>query len=97
MDFQGIGTFLIGAVGVYNAIQVTLTKVQAGKAARHSAVAVTAVTALGVVVKELEVNTNSKMDELISAKEAAADLVGERRGTLSGIAQEQARQSKEPT
>jgi hypothetical protein len=95
--FQGIGTFLLGCVGVYNSVQSTLAKRAARRASIHASTAITSVEELKTTVQTLEVNTNSKMDQLIAAREATADAQGEKRGTALGIAQELARRNKEET
>jgi hypothetical protein len=95
VDIQGIGTLLLGMVGVYNAVQSTLARRAASRASGHANDAALAVTALGSTVRELEINTNSKMDTLIAAKEAVADLTGEKRGIVAGVAQEVARQKEQ--
>ena len=88
-----MGTLLLGVVGVYNAVTVTLAKIAASRAARHVAAVTTAVATLDTTVRLLEVNTNSKMDDLMKATNTVAGLEGEKRGA----ADELARQNKEPT
>ena len=91
-DLQGIGTILLGLVGLYNAVQATLAKREASKAKDHAAEATVAVAGMAIDMQKLEDNTNSKMDQVIEATRTAADLIGEKRGIEAGIAQEAARQ-----
>lgn len=74
MDLHGVGTLLLGCVGVFNAVQATLAKRAARRAASHASAATDAVVDVATDLHELTVNTNSKMDALIIAKETAADL-----------------------
>jgi hypothetical protein len=108
MDLQGVGTLLIGIVGALTYIEARLAKRAAKRASQHAEAAtaslkntadanVRRMEAISQNVAELATNTNSKMDALIAAKETAADLVGEKRGTEAGIAQEMARRNKDNT
>ena len=90
MDAQGVGTLLIGIVSVVNVGLALWAKYEAARAVRHST---NAVAAISEAVGTLETNTNSKMDALLASTERAAGLAGEKRG----VADEQARRSKEQT
>lgn len=97
MDIQGIGTLLLGCVGVYNAIQSTLAKRAARRASAHASDANDAIHSVGDNVKTMDDNMNGHLTALIEAKESVANLTGERRGFDAGAAQEVARQNKENT
>jgi hypothetical protein len=111
LDLGGVGEFLLGIAAItptvvsgFGAFAAWGARTEARAAHRFGKAAAVIADEVRVDMKELAVNTNSKMDatiEAIKAEGAAHAIVtgleGEKAGIATGVAQEVARQNKETT